>query len=48
MRGGWRGAGPLDGGVRRGAGRDFFKEVAEKGLAGQELGDQAVFSIDGK
>lgn len=28
--------------------RDFFKEVAEKGLVGQELGDQAIFSIDGK
>lgn len=30
--------------------RDFFTEVAEKGLEnmGQELGDQAVFNIDGK
>eukprot|EP00284_Hemiselmis_tepida_P017697 CAMPEP_0174927636 /NCGR_PEP_ID=MMETSP1355-20121228/19453_1 /TAXON_ID=464990 /ORGANISM="Hemiselmis tepida, Strain CCMP443" /LENGTH=405 /DNA_ID=CAMNT_0016173753 /DNA_START=21 /DNA_END=1238 /DNA_ORIENTATION=+ len=27
---------------------DFFKDVAENGLEGQELGDQAVFNIDGK
>ena len=28
--------------------KDFFKDVAENGLRGQELGDQAVFNIDGK
>eukprot|EP00308_Calcidiscus_leptoporus_P022225 CAMPEP_0119362334 /NCGR_PEP_ID=MMETSP1334-20130426/9420_1 /TAXON_ID=127549 /ORGANISM="Calcidiscus leptoporus, Strain RCC1130" /LENGTH=355 /DNA_ID=CAMNT_0007377527 /DNA_START=74 /DNA_END=1141 /DNA_ORIENTATION=+ len=27
--------------------REFFEDVAENGLQGQELGDQAVFSIDG-
>ena len=25
---------------------DFFKDVLENGLAGQELGDQAVFGIN--
>eukprot|EP00281_Chroomonas_sp_CCMP1168_P035371 CAMPEP_0206243796 /NCGR_PEP_ID=MMETSP0047_2-20121206/17800_1 /ASSEMBLY_ACC=CAM_ASM_000192 /TAXON_ID=195065 /ORGANISM="Chroomonas mesostigmatica_cf, Strain CCMP1168" /LENGTH=397 /DNA_ID=CAMNT_0053668943 /DNA_START=1 /DNA_END=1194 /DNA_ORIENTATION=- len=28
--------------------REFFADVAENGLQGQELGDQAVFNIDGK
>lgn len=27
--------------------RDFFQDVAENGLQGQELGDQAIFNIDG-
>jgi len=27
--------------------REFFEDVAENGLQGQELGDQAVFNIDG-
>jgi len=28
--------------------REFFQDVADNGLQGQELGDQAVFNIDGK
>jgi len=28
--------------------RNFAQDVAENGLQGQELGDQAVFNIDGK
>lgn len=28
--------------------KDFFKDVAENGLQGQELGDQAVFNIKGE
>ena len=27
--------------------KTFFEDVAENGLEGQELGDQAVFNIDG-
>ena len=50
-RGVHAGDGPRDGAVRRGRhavvryghARGFFKKVSVEGLAGQELGDQAVF-----